>query len=244
MFFSVWHAERLKLRRSPMWLAFFLLPLIPAFFGTFNYLGNLELLQDGWYSLWTQHTLFSCYFFLPLVIGIYCAYLWRLEHQGHNWNFMLTVPISRTLLVLAKLLNAVILTCLVILWTVVLYLLCGLLCGMEATQLPIPEIVKWTIGGIAGGIVICAIQMFFSLVIRSFAVSVGIALVGSLSGLALTAKGHPFLDPYALLCLGMKANNPNQIVDNSLFYLSCTCFFILFLVGSVFYLKTHDSKTI
>ena len=68
MFLSVWRAERLKLRHSPMWLAFFLLPLIPAFFGTVNYLGNLELLDDLWYSLWTQHTLFSCYFFLPIII--------------------------------------------------------------------------------------------------------------------------------------------------------------------------------
>ena len=32
MFLSVWHAEHLKLRHSPMWIAFFLLPLIPAFF--------------------------------------------------------------------------------------------------------------------------------------------------------------------------------------------------------------------
>ena len=103
MFFSAWRAERSKLKHSPMWLAFFLLPLIPAFFGTINYLNNLTILDDLWYSLWTQHTLFSCYFFLPLVIGIYCAYLWRLEHTGHNWNLVLTVPISRTVLILAKL---------------------------------------------------------------------------------------------------------------------------------------------
>lgn len=243
MFFSVWNAERLKLRHSPMWLAFFFLPLIPAFFGTFNYLGNLDLLQSEWYSLWTQHTLFSCYFFLPLVIGIYCAYLWRLEHQGHNWNFMLTVPVSRTLLVLAKLLNAIILTCLIIIWTVILYLLCGLLCGMDVTHLPIAEVLQWTIGGIMGGIVICAVQMFFSLIIRSFAVSAGISLVGGLSSLAFIAKGYPFIDPYALLCLGMKANNPNQIINYSLFYLSCTCFFLLFLIGSVVYLRARDSKT-
>ena len=45
MFFSAWRAERSKLKHSPMWLAFFLLPLIPAFFGTINYLNNLTILD-------------------------------------------------------------------------------------------------------------------------------------------------------------------------------------------------------
>lgn len=30
-------AESLKLKRSPVWLAFFALPMISAFFGTMNY---------------------------------------------------------------------------------------------------------------------------------------------------------------------------------------------------------------
>ena len=149
MFFSAWRAERSKLKHSPMWLAFFLLPLIPAFFGTINYLNNLTILDDLWYSLWTQHTLFSCYFFLPLVIGIYCAYLWRLEHTGHNWNLVLTVPISRTVLILAKLANAAVLTVFIVLWSVLLYIISGILCGL-GINLPLYDILCWTFGGICG----------------------------------------------------------------------------------------------
>lgn len=244
MFLSVWRAERLKLRHSPMWLAFFLLPLIPAFFGTVNYLGNLELLQDLWYSLWTQHTLFSCYFFLPLVIGIYCAYLWRLEHTGYNWNLMLTAPVSRTVLVLAKLANAAVLTAAVIVWTTILYIVAGLVCGFGVGTIPWKEIVEWMLDGIAGGITICAVQMFFALVIRSFAVSVGIALIGGISGLAMLSKGYPLIDPYALLCLGMEANNSTVQNTNLLgFGLSCICFFLLFTGLAIGYLKHQDAKT-
>lgn len=58
-------AELMKLRRSPVWLAFIVMPVIPALMGTFNYLENLELLHSEWYSLWTQHTLFTDYIFLP-----------------------------------------------------------------------------------------------------------------------------------------------------------------------------------
>ena len=41
-------AELMKCRRSPAWLAFLVLPLFPAILGTFNYLGNQEVLDSSW----------------------------------------------------------------------------------------------------------------------------------------------------------------------------------------------------
>ena len=46
-------AENRKLHASSIWAMFFLLPILSATYGTFNYLQNLEILTDGWYSLWT-----------------------------------------------------------------------------------------------------------------------------------------------------------------------------------------------
>ena len=88
-------AELMKCRRAPVWLAFLVLPLFPAVLGTFNYLGNLEVLDAGWYSLWTQHTLFASMFFLPAQFGVFCAWQWRLEHTDHNWNQAMTAPAPR-----------------------------------------------------------------------------------------------------------------------------------------------------
>ena len=99
-------AELQKCRRSPVWLAFVLLPVFPAILGTMNYLGNIEVLDNAWYSLWSQHTLFSSRFFLPALLGVFCAWQWRLEHADHNWNRFLTAPVSRLDLCLAKLIWA------------------------------------------------------------------------------------------------------------------------------------------
>ena len=99
-------SELMKCRRNPVWLAFMILPLFPAVLGTFNYLGNIEVLQNGWYSLWTQHTLFSAFFFLPAQLSVFCAWQWRLEHTGHNWNRFMTVPVDIECLYLAKLIVA------------------------------------------------------------------------------------------------------------------------------------------
>ena len=39
-------AENRKLHASPIWVIFFVLPLISAGYGTFNYLQNLEILTE------------------------------------------------------------------------------------------------------------------------------------------------------------------------------------------------------
>ena len=56
-------AENRKLRGSPVWVVFFLLPVLSALYGTFNFLQNQGVLSFNWYNLWTQHTLFYALFF-------------------------------------------------------------------------------------------------------------------------------------------------------------------------------------
>ena len=74
MLFRCLKAEVQKCRRSPVWLAFFILPVFPAILGTGNYLANPEALENCWYSLWGQHTLFSSMFFLPALLSVFCAW--------------------------------------------------------------------------------------------------------------------------------------------------------------------------
>lgn len=241
MLSRVLRAERMKLRRSPVWLAFVLMPLFPAFFGTVNYLNNLELLKDSWYSLWTQHSLFSSYFFLPALTGVYCSYLWRLEHSGHNWNQVMTAPVPIAATYTGKFASAALMTVLAQLWSAVLFLASGLLCGLPAAAIP-HELPVWIIGGVCGGMVVGTVQLYLSLVIRSFAVPVGIAMVGGIAGLMALAKGFALFFPYSLLCLGMKANNPFRELSYPQFFLSCAVFTLLFTALSILHLKNRDVK--
>lgn len=226
MFFRTLQAEKMKLHHSPVWLAFLILPILPAVMGTFNYLQNAGILQDEWYSLWTQHTIFTCYFFLPAIIGVYCSYMCRLEHMNHNWNVVMTAPVPVSYFYFSKLIMASVMVLLTQIWIGVLFVISGKLCGL-ISPIP-PELPEWLLCGAAGGIVICALQLCISFVIRSFAVPVGIALIGGVAGLAAMAKGYGVWFPYSLLCLGMRANHPGgsmqcsteQFVLNSLFYLA------------------------
>ena len=243
MFGRALKAEGMKLRHSPVWLAFIQLPILPALIGTFNYVQNIGILQDEWYSLWTQHTLFSCYFFLPAIIGVYCSYLYRLEHLNHNWNSVMTMPIPVSYFFLAKLCIASAMVILTQVWTGVLYLLSGKLAGLSS---PVPgQFPEWLLTGAAGAIVICAVQLCFSLMIRSFAVPVGLALMGGIAGLGMLAKGYGGFFPYSLLSLGMRANQPGGPMQCALehFLLSCALYVLACVLWAALWMKRRDVHT-
>lgn len=232
--------EYIKLKRTPIWLAFFILPSISAFIGSANYLNNLGVLQSEWYSLWSQHALFFSYFFLPPLIGVYVSYMWRLEHNGTNWNMVMT-HMSPTKLVLNKLCVCAVMASITIVWTFSLYIVSGFICGLS---LPLPpELGEWFLCGILGTLAVCSVQIFLSLVIKSFAVPIGIALIGGVAGLVVTNKGLFYMLPYSLLSVGMRANNPYRALDFKEFIISEIVFLIGFNILSILYIKRNDVKT-
>ncbi len=232
-------AELYKCRRSPVWLAFLVLPVFPALLGTGNYLANIEVLDNGWYSLWGQHTLFSSVFFLPALLGVFCGWQWRLEHADHNWNSFLTAPVPVGALYAAKLILAAGVSLLAQGWIGVLYLLSGKLAGLSG-PLP-PELPGWLLFGALGGVSVCAVQLFFSMVIRAFAPPVAFGLAGGILGLMVTAQGWGYAFPYSLLCLGMRANNPQMELDLSFFFLSALGYTGVFVLLALGYLRRRDA---
>ena len=234
-------AEVLKCRRAPVWLAFLVLPVFPAVLGTFNYLGNLGVLEDQWYSLWSQHTLFSSMFFLPALFGVFCAWQWRLEHTDHNWNAVLTAPVPAGTLYLAKLAVDAAVSLLAMAFIGVLFVLSGKLAGITA-PLP-PELPRWLLLGALGGVVVCAVQLFFSLTIRAFAPPVAMALAGGVFGLMITSQGWGTAFPYSLLALGMAANNPRMELPLPAFLAGCAVYLALAAALSSRWLSHRDAST-
>ncbi len=236
-------AENRKLRGCAIWPVFLIVPMISAGYGTFNYLQNLGLLQSEWYSLFTQHTLFySMFFFAPLV-GIYAAYLWRLEHTGHNWNRIMAAPVPPILLYLAKLAVVLKLALLTQLWVCVLYVACGKLwAGLPG--FPPLEILLWIMRGALGSVAIIALQLLLSMVIRSFAVPVLIALAGGVAGMMAVNWDLGLFWPYALMLLGMNSNKSEDALAGGIagFLLSTAVFTALFVAVAWILLKKRDVK--
>ena len=231
--------EHKKLRHSHLWLVFMVIPLIPTIMGTANYLQNLGILKSEWYSLWTQCSLFYSNFFYGPLIGLYCAYIWRVEHLNHNWNQLMTMPVPVWEVLLGKLCLALECTVLLQLWVWVLYFVAGRIAGLQG--MPPFEILVWLLRGSIGGMGIAALQLVLAMVIRSFAVPVAMALLGSIIGFLLSNGGYGLFWPYSLMLMGMNANKDTDMVGNLIgFGVSTVVFLLLFAAAGIWYLKKKD----
>lgn len=233
--------EQQKLKHSHLWLIFMVIPLIPTMLGAGNYVSNLALLKSEWHSLWTQHSLFYANFFYGPLIAIYCSYIWRIEHLNHNWNSLMTMPVSEWDIFLAKLFLALRCTVLLQLWVGVLFIVAGKLVGLKG--LPPLEILFWLLRGSIGGMVTAALQLVLSMIIRSFAVPIAIALLGSVAGFIFTNGGFGMFWPYALMQQGMNANKNTDVLSNPAGFAAALCVFLILFVGAgVGYLKKSDVR--
>lgn len=231
--------ERKKLRHSHIWLVFLVIPVIPSVMGAGNYLNNLEILGKEWYSLWTQCSLFYANFFYAPLIALYCAYIWRVEHLNHNWNRLMTMPVPIRDVFLSKLILAMGCTLALQLWVWVLFIIAGKAVGLPG--LPPLQILLWLLRGSVGGLAIAALQLVLSMIIRSFAVPIALALMGSILGLLVSNGGLGLFWPYSLMLMGMNANKDENMVENMAgFGISAVLFLVLFTGAGIWYLKKRD----
>ena len=236
-------AENRKLHASPIWVMFFLLPTISAGYGTFNYLQNLELLTDGWYSLWTQHTLFYSMLFFPAMVGAYAAYLWRLEHLGHNWNLIMAMPVRPLDLFAAKFVVVAKLALLTHGYVFALFVVCGKLFahlpGFPPATLPL-----YLLRGALGALAVIAAQLVLAMVIRSFAVPIFLALLGGISGMLAGSKGLSLFWPYCLMQMGMNANKQEDVLSGAYlpFFVSCLLWLTALFLLAWLLLRKRDVK--
>lgn len=231
--------EQMKLKHSHIWLVFLVIPVIPAVLGAGNYLNNLALLKSEWFSLWTQHSLFYANFFYAPLIALYCAYIWRVEHLNHNWNSLMTMPVPVRNVFLSKLALSLGCTVVLQLWMWILFTITGKVVGLPG--MPPVEILFWLLRGSVGGLAIAALQLVLSMVIRSFAVPIALALLGSIMGFLASNGGFGLFWPYALMMMGMNANKEENMVENMAgFGLSAAVFLSLFTAAGIWYLKKKD----
>jgi hypothetical protein len=201
-------------------------------------MGNLEILTNGWFSLWTQHTLFLCYFFMPVIIAVFAGCIWRIDHSGTNMHLLLT-HVSPAKIILSKYAASLFITTLSLVWVVVLYVISGMFCRIDG-HLP-EDLVWWLLLGLVGAYSICAIQLFLSLVIRNFVLPVILALVGGILGLVAIAQQIPYALPYSLFSLAMTEKNAGM--DISLFLICSGMFIVVFLLLSIGYLRYTDVRS-
>ena len=82
------------------------------------------------------------------------------------------------------------------------------------------------------------------MIIRSFAVPIFLGLLGGITGIFISSKGHGLLWPYSLMQLGMNSNKSADALAGSygLFAASCLGWLVVFFLLAHLLLRRCDVR--
>ncbi|GAB3623812.1 hypothetical protein GCM10027418_18960 [Mariniluteicoccus endophyticus] len=197
---NVIRAEILKLRRASSWVVVVVIPLLTVVTGTTNTVLNLGQLSRGWESLWGQITLFYGLIFLAAGIAVLSSSAWRMEHRG-NWHRLAAGPVASWQMFGAKVVSV---------WLLVAAMQAVLLAATWASGVLVVGLPAVPPAEVTGGaavtalaaVGVVALHCLLSMVIRSHAAPVALALLGCVGSVGLMLAGQVTLwrlQPYGAL---------------------------------------------
>jgi len=192
-------AELIKLKRSLTWAIVVLLPSVVVLAGAATQLAEGRQPANGWETVWLQSVGFYGLFPLAVGIAVLGSLVWRVEHRGSNGDALMSGPTSTLRIVVAK---AAVVAGLTATMQVVL-LAAVVVIGKGAFGLPgmLPgEYVAVTGLLVLATIPVAVVQSGLSMLLRSFAAPVAVALIASgISTATLMAVGDAALvSPYGV----------------------------------------------
>ncbi|MFC3791481.1 ABC transporter permease [Paenibacillus sp. GCM10012307] len=193
-------SEWLKLRRSKVWLLLFFSPLLAGLIGA---TASMTPDVDPWVFL--QATVFYTHalLFLPLLTGVFSAFVCRYEHIHGGWKQLLAMPVHRSGVYLVKLLAVMGLLAVVQLLTVVSLLAAGMIEGVE-TPFPWGAVLLHVAAGWAACLPLAALQLAVSTAWASFAAPLSVNVIFTLPNMLVANSNDygPFY-PWAQPVLAM-----------------------------------------
>jgi hypothetical protein len=162
--------ELLKLRRSTSWA-------VVGFVPTASVLSACVFVKpESWQLLWIRSVGFYGMALLPVSLAVLSSLVWRAEHQGSNWNALMSAPVRAWRIVVGK--GAAI-------WLLAIVMQLVLVCSVIGAGILVLDLsgffpVRYPMAGLLIAIScapVCALQSALSSMTRSFALPVAVGLV-------------------------------------------------------------------
>ncbi|MEK4423635.1 ABC transporter permease [Solibacillus sp. FSL K6-1523] len=232
---NILYVERLKLKRSRLWLLYLMGPLLGVFLAYINFYKNYNLfMQPGdneWIEVWTQVALFMGPFVLPILVGIYAALVCREEHVGGGWKQLLALPLKHSEIFLGKFLTVVRMVIITMLVLITLFIGVGFIKGVEG-NLPIFAIFGFMIRGILACLPLILLQLIISIRAKTFGIPLAGSVIFTLPAIIIASTPLGQIYPWTQPMLAMSPEDESPIQSYFLFYaLLIGTFLFLLLYG-------------
>ncbi|MFF2483208.1 ABC transporter permease [Paenibacillus sp. NPDC058071] len=240
-FYSLLASEGLKLRKSPIWL---LVPISPFLMLLIGMLMNLDGIgeADRASTVLSTMAMMHSILLLPIMTGVWSAFVCRYEHGGGGWKQLLALPISRTELYLAKL--AVV--ALLVLAAQLLFLAAAWLVmirhGIEPSW-------RLLLGSVVGGWAAClplaALQLAVSTLWSSFAAPLALNVMLVLPNMMVVNSAdispfYPWAQPTLLMMSGGTMDFGGYTIPYWQLLTTVIGSFLVFLTGGLAYFNRKE----
>lgn len=235
-------SERLKLSRTFIWLLVPISPLLALFLGVLS--NSIEGTPAEQYEgLYSSMALFHAVLLLPILTGVFAAFVCRYEHAGGGWKQLLALPISRKSLYFAKFW----LVSELLIGVQLLFLAAVLITGAARGLHEIPW--NFMLLGLLGGWLAClplaALQLWASTSWSSFAAPLTINVMLTLPNILVINSAeygpfYPWAQPtIAMLALGSENYGAFTMPTMNLF-MTIIGSLLLFIIGGLLYFRAKE----
>ncbi|WP_077623010.1 ABC transporter permease [Sediminibacillus massiliensis] len=202
---SILQSEWYKLRKSKVASIILLGPLVGFFMGlTPNFVDEAGM-NEWIISLLTMNLTYAL-LFLPLITGVIASVMCRYEHQAGGWKQLLSLPVTRGKVFVAK----YVLIMFLVFALQLLYLASiygsGMIKGLT-DPFPLEIIWKSILGGWIATFPLVALQLWMSILFKSFAAPLAVNVIFTLpSILAINSERfgpyYPWAQPFSMMYIG------------------------------------------
>lgn len=235
--------ELLKLKHSKMLGIVMFVPLFFVMLGFLNFLRYRELFtskgQNVWQQVYTQSSIFYGLFLIALFITIIMAILVRIENSEDNFKRLLTLPIKRSDVYIAKLVVGCGIVLLNLFIFVLLVIVAGVIVAPVSESMPMNLIYSPMLCFVAS-LPVIAVQYYLSMKFKNIAVPLGVGVVFSFPSVLINNTKYWILFPWAYPGRAMlNGGNMSFPCPNSM-YITAIIVFIAFVLLGMYEFNNKD----
>lgn len=234
---KVLRSEFLKLRKSAIWLLIFVSPVLSFLVGIGE---SVEDTPHKWELAITYMAFIHALLFLPLLTGVFSAFVCRYEHIGGGWKQLLAMPVSRGNVYIAKFLLVLGLIAITQMLFASGLILAGQLKGFEEA-IPWKMIVVSLLGGWVACLPLAALQIYVSVAWSSFAAPLAINVIFTLPNMLVVNSEkfgpfYPWAQPFlAMVPTGQDGFGAMNVTMETLLLVIFGSFILFFLSGFTYF---------
>lgn len=197
---KLFRSELLKLRKSVIWLLVFVSPLLSLLVGLLE--SSADTLNP-WAGTFLTMAMMHALLFLPLLTGVFAAFVCRYEHVGGGWKQLLAMPVTRSKVYLVKLSLVMLLLIVTQLLLLGSFVLVGQMKGY-AGPLPWDMVGSAIVGGWLACLPLAALQMGVSTAWSSFAAPLAVNVIFTLPNILVVNSAdygpyYPWAQPFLMM---------------------------------------------